>query len=476
MIVITGLSHHTADIAIREQVALSTDEERELVRSLLEQGAAGEAFVVSTCNRVEIVATSVDDSEAAVNRCLTVCRQALLSRCVAAKDSIYAHTNVEAVRHLVKVASSLDSLVVGEAQILGQIKQGFERAKTLAAVGSVLQRLLVRVTRGAKRVRNETSIGVGQVSVPSIAVDLALQIFGDLRGRSGVLVGAGEMGQMVARLLRDAGASIKVVGRELAKVGPVAESVGGSAHLMSDLPAVLVDAEIVVSSTSSTEHVITPQLLSTRLKKRRGANLFLIDLAVPRDVDPKVGDLDGVFRYDVDDLSQVAQQSAQLRKREAEAAQLIVEQVVSDWERHAQSQQVTPTIKALRAKLRLGLEAELERSLRGKLKDLSSEQQIAVVRMLDSAINRILHGPITQLRVEASRPDASSADDFSELLNEVFELHKIHPMELDIPSVRLPSASAAGAGDVSSEDAGPEEFDRAAQDDEIELTKTVTHH
>lgn len=473
MIIVTGLSHHTADISIREQVAMSKEEEVELLRSLLALSTVGELFVVSTCNRVEIVAASADDSEQVVSTCVAACRAALLARCERAHNSIYTHRDENAVRHLVKVACSLDSLVVGEAQILGQIKQAYERARSSSAVGPVLHQLLTRITRGAKRVRNETSIGVGQVSVPSIAIDLAKQIFGELSGRHAVLVGAGDMGQMVARLLSDAGAKLKVVGRDLERTRLVAEAVGGSSHLMSDLSALLLDAEIVVSSTSSQEHVITPPMIAPRLKQRRGKNLFLIDLAVPRDVDPRVGDMEGVFRYDVDDLAGVALQSSELRKKEADAARVIVEQVVSDWQRHAQTQQVTPTIKALRAKFRLGLEAELYKSLRTRLKDLTPEQRAAVAKMLDAGINRILHGPITHLRSEASRADASS-EEMAEMLDEVFELRSVETAELDVPSVRLIGETSVNPQKFSS--APPQDFPSTAPAlDEGGQTKIITH-
>ena len=437
MIVLTGLSHHTADISIREEVALSVGEEAELTQTLLQSGVVKEVFVVSTCNRVEIVALSAEDSQHGAMVCAEVCKSALLERSVRAKDALYSHRGLEAVRHLIRVACSLDSLVVGEAQILGQIKQGYERARGLAAVGPGLHQLLMRVVRGAKRVRNETNIGVGQVSVPSIAIDLAVQIFGDLKGRHAVLVGAGDMGQTVARLLRDAGARVQVVGRDLARVRPLAEEIGATAHGMSELEQLLVEAEVVVSSTSASEPVITRNTLSLRQKNRRAGNLFCIDLAVPRDIEPAVGKLDGVFLYDVDDLSHVAEQSAQSRSQEATLAHTIVEQVVSGWERHVHVQQVTPTIKALRAKLRLGLEAELDKSLRTKLKDLNYEQRAAIATMLDAGIRRVLHAPITHLREEASRVDATGAEELAGTLSELFDLQEIVSHELDVPSVRV---------------------------------------
>jgi glutamyl-tRNA reductase len=346
---------------------------------------------------------------------------------------------------LVRVASSLDSLVVGEAQILGQLKQGFETGLQSSTVGSTLHQLFARAARGAKRIRSETSIGVGQVSVPSIAVELAQQIFGDMGGRRAVLIGAGEMGQTVARLLRDLGAELTVVGRDAAKLDLVCAKVDGKPALMDALAEVLLDADVVVSSTSASHHVVTKAHLLARKKARRG-NLFLIDLAVPRDVEPIVGKMQGVFLYDVDDLSQVASESATVRQRGAEDAERIVDEVVGDWERRQNAQAVTPTIKALRAKMRRGLEAELSRSLRGRLRELDEGQRAALAKMLDAGINRILHEPVTRLRDEASREDGLEVSDLTLLLAELFDLKTVPEADLDVSGVRLPSGDP---GEVS---------------------------
>lgn len=438
MIVIVGLSHHTASIEIREQAALAEEAARELATELREHDQVAEVFVISTCNRVEIIASSAADDEASVEQCSAACRAALLQRAPQASSALYTHAGEPAVRHLFRVAASLDSLVVGEAQILGQLKQGFEFGKQASTVGSTLHQLFSRAARGAKRVRTETTIGTGQVSVPSIAMELAGQIFGDLAGRKAALIGAGEMGQSVARLLRDAGARLTVVGRSADKVQALAGKMGGEARLMDELEAVLSEADIVVSSTSAMRPVVTPAHLARRKKARRGANLFFIDLAVPRDVAPEVGELDGVFLYDVDDLAQVAAESAGSRKTAAKHAEQIVEESVLDWARRQNAQTVTPTIKALRAKMRRGLEEELRRSLRGRLRGLDEEQQSALAKMLDAGLNRILHGPVTRLRAEATRRDGLSAEDLAALLSELFELTEVPEEELDVPSVRIP--------------------------------------
>lgn len=438
MIVVVGLSHHTASIEIREQAALTEEGVLELSAELCQAEHIAEAFVVSTCNRVEIIASSTDDDPASAEACSAACRLALLKRAPRAAHSLYTHAGENAVRHLFRVASSLDSLVVGEAQILGQIKQGFESGRQAATIGGTLNQLFSRAARTAKRVRTETTIGAGQVSVPSIAIDLAKQIFGDLEGRRAALIGSGDMGQAVARLLRDAGAELTVVGRTPEKVGALAAKMGGEARLMEDLEEVLTETDVVVSSTSAMQPVVTPRHLGHRQKVRHGGNLFLIDLAVPRDVAPEVGKLEGVFLYDVDDLAQVASESAGSRKKAAENAEKIVAECVAEWARRQNAQAITPTIKALRAKMRSALEEELSRSLRGRLRGLDEQQRNALAKMLDAALNRILHEPVTRLRAEVTRTEGPSADELAELLSELFELTDIPPEELDVSSVRVP--------------------------------------
>lgn len=256
MILVVGLSHHTAAISIREQVALAEADVDAFVASFFRRDEVSEAFVVSTCNRVEVVLATARDDAHTLLLCKNAVKAAFIARSADAEPALYFHEGSDAVRHVVRVASSLDSLVVGEAQILGQLKQGFDRAIGNATVGPTLHQLYARAARGAKRVRTETTIGSGQVSVPSIAIALAGQIFGELRGRKAVLVGAGEMGQTVARLLSDAGAELRVVGRSLERVAQVAEKMGGTSHHLDSLVDLLVDADVVVCSTSAPGHVL----------------------------------------------------------------------------------------------------------------------------------------------------------------------------------------------------------------------------
>lgn len=453
MIVLVGLSHHTAPIEVREKLALDAAAADQLVASLLQNQVVDEAVVVSTCNRTEVIVASQHGTEEALLDCARVCQEALLAQTQVASSYLYAHRGLAGIRHLLRVASSLDSLVVGEPQILGQLKQSFERARERGTVGPILHRVFSRVLRGAKRVRNETMIGAGQVSVPSIAVDLALQIFGHLQGHTVLLVGAGEMGQTVARLLREEGARLLVVGRDAQRTQAVAVRMGGEARTSEQLSACLIEADIVITSTSATGHVITAQDVIRLRKARRGRNLFFIDLAVPRDVEPQVGELDGVFLYNVDDLSEVASESAEVRRKEAERADVLVDEAVQEFQRWMEGEQVTPVIKALRSKFREAMEIELERSLRGRLRELDLEQRAAFEKMIEASINRMLHVPTMRLREQASNREGVDVDEWARIVSQVFGLGEVCSRVSDWPPPPLhDSPTDAFSGVVSSLD------------------------
>lgn len=439
MIVVVGLSHQSAPIAVREKVALDDDSAIRVCRHLIDSGAAREAFVVSTCNRVEIFAVppSSGDSQA----CVAGCRAELEQRDPAAAAALYVHTDLGAVRHLLRVASSLDSLVVGEPQILGQLRQGFERSRAAGTLGPVLHRVFGRAVRSARQVRTTTAIGAGQVSVPSIAGELAKQIFGALVGHRALLIGSGEMGQSVARLMVDAGASVAVLGRDRDRILPLAAELGAEAHALDELPALLSGADIVVSGTSAPHAVVHAEMVRTVQKKRRHKNLFFIDLAVPRDVEPEVGEIDGVFLYNIDDLSAVADTSARSRAAEAERAARLVDQMVGDFKRWADAEQATPTIKALRARLRHSLELEMQKSLRQRLRDLNEEERRALEKMIEAGINRFLHAPTHKLRKSAAGGELDSGE-HAALLGELFELDDL-PEEVLLLSQMPPDSEDA---------------------------------
>ncbi|MFZ5889445.1 MAG: glutamyl-tRNA reductase [Myxococcota bacterium] len=440
MIVVVGLSHRTAPIEVRERVALDRARLPEFLKSLVSQPAVGEAFVVSTCNRVEVVAAARVGAEL----------DAVADACVAALDReapgiaahLYRRVGGDAVRHLFRVASSLDSLVLGEPQILGQVKDGFDLGRAAGSVGSTLHRSVPRALRAAKRVRSETAIGSGQVSVPSVAVDLTRQIFGELKGRGVLLVGSGEMAEAVARLLRGAGARLFVLGRTRERVEQLAREVDGEPRLWPDLTATLVEADVVITSTSAPHFVIEREQVIAARKKRRGRDQTFIDLAVPRDVEPSVNGVDGVFLYNIDDFSQIVADSLAQRSREAELAARIVDEETRDYERWADAEQATPTIVRLREKVRRALQFELERSLRGRLKHLEPADRKALEAMLDAAENRLLHGPTMRLRAAAADPDVSepSLAELSLAIDELFELQNPESSPSAAPA-RLPVSS-----------------------------------
>jgi glutamyl-tRNA reductase len=360
-------------------------------------------------------------------------------------------TGLEAVRHLFRVASSLDSLVVGEPQILGQLKEAIRAAAEAKTIGPTLGSAVRSAVQLAKRVRTDTAIGSGQVSVPSVAVDLARQIFEQLAGHVALLVGAGEMAETAARLLAKGGASVWVVNRSEQRAESLAASVGGTPHAWSALEACLVDADIVVSSTSSTTHVITRDLLKRIRRQRRGRSLFLIDIAVPRDVDPAVNELDNVYLYDIDDLSRVVAGSLEDRKAEAERAEDMVEHEARRFEERRSHESVKPVIVALRARAREVLAAEIDKTCRGRLKHLGDAERQALDAMLEAAVNKLMHEPTRRLRELAG---AAQADEAAQLVCQLFGLDEMvarqaPPLEDLVEDEPAPAMRDTGEGPVS---------------------------
>jgi glutamyl-tRNA reductase len=422
VITVVGLSHKTAPIELRERFALPADQVPEFLRRLKKRPEIAEAVLISTCNRVELIAAGplgVDPADVAV-----ACGKEIAAIAPDQNAKVYALLGKDAVRHLFNVASSLDSLVLGEPQILGQVKAAYDLARGAGTVGARLHRTLSRALRTAKLVRSQTAIGAGQVSVPSVAVELAGQIFGTLSDRVALLVGSGEMAETVARLLQQAGARILVIGRTREKVDALAVAVGGEGRSMSDLTATLAEVDVVITSTSAPGYVIDRDPVARARRSRRGRSQFYIDLAVPRDVDPSIEDLDGVFLYNVDDFSRIVAQSLATRSREAERAQAIIEAEARDFERWVEGEQATPTVVALRRRIRGALRAEVERSLRGRLKHLGEAEREALATMVDAAVNRILHEPTMRLReaATAESADISGLPELAGALERLFSL------------------------------------------------------
>jgi glutamyl-tRNA reductase len=444
MIVVVGLSHRSAPIHIREKLATTAELTHTLLHQFVSQPGIGEALLLSTCNRVELVlvgSEGLHGQEAPVAR-LAV--DAFVARAPEARPYVYCHHGAAAVRHLFRVTASLDSLAVGEPQILGQVKGAFELARAAGTVGGTLYRVVTRALKAAKRVRSETEIGVGQVSVPTVALDLAGEIFGELRGRTAVLVGSGEMGESVAHLFCQAGARLLVVGRNPERIDELARRFDAAPWAWDKLEEALVHGDIAISSTSAPRFVIERDMVARVRRARRGKSLFLIDLAVPRDIDPRVDELDDVFLYNIDDLSRVVATTQHNRRLQADHAEQIIEHEADRFARWEETAQVTPTIVSLRARLRTTLEAELNRSLRGRLKHLGEEERSALRVMVHAALNKMLHDPSVRLK-QATAGGSDEAEQLASALNELFRLD----CPVDRPSGEGPTAPGPEDVDAS---------------------------
>ncbi len=457
MIVVVGLSHKTAPIAVRERLAVGRDQLPRLLEQLVSTDAAREAVVLSTCNRVEIFAAPT------IGRPLEVTRSFVMSKLVAlggdvSRPHLQAKEGQDAIRHLFRVASSLDSLVVGEPQILGQLKDAIVAAREAKTLGQTLGKVMLRAIRVGKRVRHETAIGSGQVSVSSVSVDLAEEIFGDLNGRKAALVGAGEMAEAAARLLAKAGAKIVVLNRSPERANHLAQEVGGEPRTMNDLEKTLTEVDIAIASTSSPTHVITLDLVKRVRKGRRGRSLFLIDIAVPRDIDPAVNELDGVYLYDVDDLSRIVAESLEGRAAEAVRAESIVNEETTAFEQWTLERELAPTITKMFARTRGVLMSEVERSLAGRLKHLGPAEKEALLAMVGAATNKLLHGPVSRLRELAG--DAR-ADIYVEAMQDLFEL------------THVPAAPSNGAEQPRS--TMPSDLDDELEPRDGHSSRTATH-
>jgi glutamyl-tRNA reductase len=457
VIVVVGLSHKTAPLEVRERLAIGREALPDFMRRLTGSRHVGEAVVLSTCNRVEVYAAA--PGRGAEDATLAEAGRATLAALVSlGGEELTRHLGcthgAPAVKHLFRVAASLDSLVVGEPQILGQLKDAIDIARELRTLGQTLGNAMHRAVRVGKRVRSETQIGAGQVSVSSVAIDMARQIFGDLAGRVALLVGAGEMAEAAAKLVVKAGARLIVVNRSPERAAALAKEVGGDPRVWGELERSIVESDIVISSTSSPTYVITKDLVKSARKARRGRSLFLIDIAVPRDVDPKVNELENVYLYDVDDLSQIVAESLRGRAAEAEKAARIVEEEARGFETWTLEQAMTPTIVGLRARTRAVLSAEVERSLSGKLRHLSAADREALALMIDAATNKLLHTPVSRLRAMATEPKAL---DYVEALRDLFDVPEIAAPEG--PTAAKPRVSAQTGEEPPREIPAQDEFD-----------------
>ncbi|MEQ8455707.1 MAG: glutamyl-tRNA reductase [Sandaracinaceae bacterium] len=438
-LLVVGMSHRTSPVALRERLAVDGPALEASVREIHDAALLPEVLLLSTCNRVEVYVGG-EDRERTASAVTQWLEQRAGER---VSDYLYVHHGEEAVRHVFRVASSLDSMVVGEPQILGQVKEAYSASKTTGSLGTLLDRCFSHAFAVAKKVRNETTIAEGSVSVSSIAGDLAKKIFGTLEGRRVLLVGAGEMGEAAGKHLRKAGASLFIVNRSPEKAEALARELDGHARGLEALSTELAQADVAIASTSSTRFVITPELMKPVIKARRHRPLFLIDIAVPRDVDPRVGEMDNVFLYDVDDLEQVAQENLNARRREADAAERIVTMEVAAFERWRRSGVLKPTIVALRQKVRGTLEAELERTL-PRLSGVTERERRSLDKMIDAMTNKLLHRTISELKSHADTPEGEALLRHARLLYELEDAKSAPQPEPTSDGVQKKLAPAKG--------------------------------
>lgn len=434
-----GVNHRSAPVEVRERLAIAESRISEVCRELAQRPGVKEAIAFSTCNRVELLANMQEESASLrsfVSHYFGIA-DAAISRC------LYEYKNEDAVRHLFRVTSSLDSMIVGEPQILGQVKSSYAAARAVGALHSQLDMLLRRSFEVAKRVRNETAIGGTSVSVASVAVDLAKKIFGSLHGKKIYLVGAGKMTELAARYLVTQGASsIFVSNRTYESAAQLARKFGGEAIRFDHLHATADQADIVITSTGAPHAIFRREHGEAFLQRRRNRPMFFIDIAVPRDVAPEMNKLDGIFVYDIDDLQAVVSSNVAEREREAIKAEAIIEAEVERFRRTLETQDVVPTIVSLQEHLETVRQAEIER-IRGRLGQLTPGQEKAVESLTRGIVNKILHTPMTVLK--AASADKESAI-FVEMVQRIFNLREQNKRETNEAKAAVEDAQKVSRG------------------------------
>jgi glutamyl-tRNA reductase len=401
-IVTLGLNHRTAPVEVREQVAFTEDAQADALHRLVHDYGLGEAAIVATCNRSEFYVAAECDCVEVVKRFLTESRGMTPEQL---ESCFYALSDEDAAGHLFKVACGIDSLVVGESQILSQVRGALEQAQHGGSAGVLINELFQRALHAGKRARSETDIGRGRLSISTAAVELAGQIFDDLSSCSALLVGAGEMGELTAQYLLDACVrELLVTNRTAGRAVELARRVGGQAIPFEHLPEQLGRVDIVISTTAAPGFVITAEMLAQTMRQRRGRPLFLIDIAVPRDIAPEVRDFDNVFLFDIDDLEQVVAANRAERESEILKVQALVDEELQSFVHWLNGLQAGPLIRQLRAQADRLRAAELAR-WSGKLDGLSAEQRQLVESVLRGYANKLLHAPLVQVREFANAPD-----------------------------------------------------------------------
>jgi len=416
-----GVNHNTAPVEMRERLAIPESRLPDACRDLTAHPGIEEGMVISTCNRVELV-THTTNGAADLRGFL---REHFQVKADELDPHLYEYREKDAVRHVFRVASSLDSMVVGEAQILGQVKEAYATARAVGAVRAQLEQLFTRAFAVAKRVRTETAVGSSSVSIASVAVELAKKIFGTLNGKTVFIVGAGKMSELAARHLMAHGcAAIFVSNRTYDRAVGLAHRFNGEAIKFDDLYDTCDRADIVITSTGSPHPIFRREHGEQFLARRKNRPMFFIDIAVPRDVAPEMGKLDGIFTYDIDDLQQAVSSHVADRRKEAERAEAIITSEVENFKARFEARlhtlDVVPTIVSLQDHLETIRQAEIDR-VRGRLGPLSPEQEIAVEALTRGIISKVMHTPITTLKTAAREAEATTV---IEVVRRLFNLRE----------------------------------------------------
>jgi glutamyl-tRNA reductase len=419
-LLLVGTSHKTAPVEVRERFAVAESRIPEALQYLTGHRDVEEAVIISTCNRVEIVLQVRGEADG-----IDAIREFVASFVNLSFDEFapcfYVHRNYEAVRHLFRVASGLDSMVIGEPQVLGQVKKAFAAARDAGTTGHALDELFSRVFNAAKRVRTETSVAEAPVSVSSAAVELAERVFGELDGKTVMIIGAGQMGELAARHLVSKGAStVLVSNRTYDHAVKLAAELRGTAIRFPDVWKAMERADIVISSTGCPHTILRREDMEPVMAARAGRPLFLVDIAVPRDIDPAVGEIPGCTVANVDGLKEAATQNLRQREETLESADLIIAEELAQYRQRQESLQVTPTIVSLRERAEQIRRHELAR-MRQLFGELTPEQEQALDAVTQGLINKILHTPCTELKQAAVRSDRA---EFIGVLRTVFHLEE----------------------------------------------------
>jgi glutamyl-tRNA reductase len=420
-IIVVGLSHKTATVEIRERVAFSPNQIEKPLKELVALDSIIEGVIVSTCNRVEIYATTRDIAGgiARIKRFISDYHQLALE---ALEQHLYSFHSEAAIRHVFRVASSLDSMIVGEPQILGQIKTSYGYAAEYKTSGIILNRFLHKAFSVAKRVRTETRIASSAVSVAFAAVELAKKILGDLSDKTVMLIGAGEMCELAAKHFLNSGAKgVMVTNRTFERAERLAGEFGGEAVRFEELFEHLHRADIVLSSTGAPHFIIGPKDAEEVIRKRRFKPVFFIDIAVPRDIDPKVDDVENAYLFTVDHLQEIVQANLAQRSLEAEKAEEIISQEIGQFFKWLSTLEVTPAIVALRTRFDEIRRIELEKTISG-WKELPPEAEKRLEALTLAMMNKLLHAPTTVLKQSGQ---GGRVDLYVDALRQLFELESL---------------------------------------------------